>query len=49
MKQTKQNERSKRGSLVGKVLGGKTKKLTATMKRRALKIQKSERPDPPSQ
>ncbi|MCK1336663.1 MULTISPECIES: hypothetical protein [unclassified Bradyrhizobium] len=49
MKQTKQNERSQRGSLVGKVLGGKTKKLTATMKRRALKIKKSERPDPPSQ
>ncbi|MET4447435.1 hypothetical protein ABIB75_005736 [Bradyrhizobium sp. GM2.2] len=49
MKQTKKNERSKRGGLVAKVLGGKTKKLTATMKRRALKIQKSERPDPPSQ
>ncbi|MCK1656425.1 hypothetical protein [Bradyrhizobium sp. 151] len=49
MKQTKKNERSKRGGLVGKVLGGKTNKLTATMKRRALKIQKSERPDPPSQ
>lgn len=48
MKQAKQNKRSKGGSLVGKVLGGKTKKLTATMKRRALKIQKSERPDPPS-
>ncbi|MGY4408609.1 hypothetical protein ACVWW4_000345 [Bradyrhizobium sp. LB7.1] len=49
MKQTKQNERSKGGRLVGKVLGGKAKKLTATMKRRALKIQKSERADPPSQ
>ncbi|MGY3363051.1 hypothetical protein ACVWZL_000176 [Bradyrhizobium sp. GM2.4] len=40
MKQTKQNERSQRGNLVGKVPGRKTKKLTATMKRRALKIKK---------
>ncbi|MCP3397086.1 MULTISPECIES: hypothetical protein [unclassified Bradyrhizobium] len=50
MTQTKQEQRSSIGSLASKTPGrSKAKKLTATMKRRALKVLRSERPAPSSQ